>query len=122
MIDPEKKRFSIKEVADLLKESEPTLRYWENEFPEVIVPDRKGRGVRSYKEKDIEDLRMIKYLVRDCGLTLEGARKKMKTHKEEAQKKAKIMQHLHSIRDELKGLVKAMNDAAKCSGFFPHSS
>ena len=110
MIEPEKKHFSIKEVAELLKENEPTLRYWESEFPEVIVPRRNARGVRSYMENDIEDLRLVRYLIRDCGLTLEGARKRLKNNKEEAQKKAKIMQHLASIRLELKSLMKAMNE------------
>jgi len=111
MKEAEKKFFSIKEVADLLKENETTLRYWESEFPEVIAPRRNARGVRSYMENDIEDLRLVRYLIRDCGLTLDGARKKMKNNQEEAQKKAKIMQHLYSIREELKGLAKAMNEA-----------
>ena len=111
--EPEKNFFSIREVADMLKENEPTLRYWESEFPEVIAPRRYGRGVRAYQESDIENLRLVKYLVRDCGLTLDGARKKLKNNKEEEEKKAKIMHRLCSIKEELKGLGEAMREAER---------
>ena len=113
MKEPEKKTFSIREVADLLKENEHTLRYWESEFPELIEPRRHKRGVRAYQESDIDDLRLVKYLVRDCGLTLDGARKKLKNNKEEEVKKAKIMHRLRSIREELKGLRDAMREAER---------
>ena len=110
---PSKMHFSIKEVASLLGETEPTLRYWESEFRNVISPDRNGRGVRSYSEKDIDDVRLIKYFIRDCGLTLEGVRKKLKNNKESAIRQAKIVQHLKKIRAEVKALDEALNMVEK---------
>ncbi|MDR0744252.1 MAG: MerR family transcriptional regulator, partial [Tannerella sp.] len=61
--------YSIREVASDLDENESTLRYWEGEFRDVISPRRNDRGVRFYSEKDVNDVRLIKYLIRDCGLT-----------------------------------------------------
>jgi len=110
---PSKIYYSIKEVASLLGETEPTLRYWESEFRNVISPDRNKRGVRSYSEKDIDDVRLIKYFIRDCGLTLEGVRKKLKNNKESAIRQAKVVQRLKKIRAEVKALDAALNMVEK---------
>ena len=110
---PTKIYYSIKEVASLLNENEPTLRYWEGEFRNIITPMRNERGVRFYSEKDIDDVRLLKYLIRDCGLTLEGTRKKLKNNKEGVERQAKAVQHLKNIRAELKALDEAMNEVEK---------
>ena len=103
--------FSIKEVASLLDESEPTLRYWEKEFQYVITPKRNKYGARFYTESDIDDVRLIKYLIRDCGLTLDGVRKRLKNNKDGAVKQAKVVQYLRSIRAEIKALGEALYEA-----------
>ena len=105
--------YSIKEVASLLNEPESTLRYWEYEFPEIIKPTRNERGVRFYKESDIDDVRKIHYLIRDCRLTLDGVRKKLKTDYESVEKQAKVVIKLKKIKTELKGLIDAFNKAEK---------
>ena len=102
--------YSIKEVSELLDEAGSTLRYWESEFQDVISPRRSERGVRFYSEKDIEDIRLIKYLIRDNGLTFDGARKKLKNNKESAIRQSKVVQHLKNIREELKKLGKALDE------------
>lgn len=105
--------YSIREVAAVLEENETTLRYWEGEFQDVISPRRNDRGVRFYSEKDIHDVRLIKYLIRDCGLTLEGVRKRLKNNKESAVKQAKVVQHLKQIKQELKGLKEALDEVER---------
>ena len=105
--------YSIKEVAEAVGEPESTLRYWEDEFPEVITPTRNDRGVRFYKENDIENVRMIRYLIRDCRLTLDGVRKKLKNNKDSAVKQAKVVLRLKNIRVELKSLSDAMGEVDK---------
>ena len=103
--------YSIKEVSSLLGETEPTLRYWEDQFQDIISPTRNDRGVRFYSEKDIDDVRLIKYFIRDCGLTLEGVRKKLKNNKDSAARQAKLVQHLKNIRAEVKALSRALDEA-----------
>ena len=105
--------YSIKEVSASLQESESTLRYWESEFRNIISPMRNERGVRYYSEKDIEDVRLIKYLIRDCGLTLEGVRKRLKNNKDAVERQAKAVQHLKNIRAEVKALDNALNEVEK---------
>lgn len=105
--------YSIKEVASLLKEPESTLRYWEDEFPEEIKPTRSERGVRQYKEEDIDNIRFIQYNIRDCRLTLDGVRKKLKNNKEGAIKQANVVMKLKNIKAELQALGKSMSEADK---------
>ena len=113
--------YSIKEVSELLDETEPTLRYWEGEFQDVISPRRNERGVRFYSEKDIDDVRMIKFLIRNNGLTLEGVRKRLKNNKEAAIRQSKVAQHLNNIKAELKELGKAMDDVENLKQSFRNS-
>ncbi len=68
---------SIGEVAALLGEAPSTLRFWETEFPQ-IKPVKNSRGSRSYTARDIELLRRIQHLTRQCGYTLEGARDQLR--------------------------------------------
>lgn len=102
--------YSIKEVAVLLGETEHTLRFWENEFPDDIVPKRNDRGVRFYKEEDIEDIRQIQYFLRDCRLTLDGVHKRFKNNREKSERQAKVILRLKKIKSELKELGKVMDE------------
>ncbi len=72
----EKLYYSITEVADLLKLKAHVLRYWEKEFG-ILRPNRNRAGNRMYSKKDIELLSMIKHLLHEQGLTIEGARKRL---------------------------------------------
>ena len=47
--------YSVGEVAKMLGVSESLLRFWEKEFPQ-ITPKKAGRGIRQYRQEDIETL------------------------------------------------------------------
>ena len=66
--------YSIGEVAEMLGLSETLLRYWEKEFPS-ITPKKAGRNVRQYSQEDIDQLRLVRHLVKDKGMKLAAARK-----------------------------------------------
>jgi DNA-binding transcriptional MerR regulator len=74
----EKLYYSIGEVAAMLDVAPSVLRFWESEF-DCLRPVKNKRGTRSYTARDIELLRRIHYLTRECGYTLEGAREQMRT-------------------------------------------
>ena len=93
-------------------ETESTLRFWESEFPEEITPKRNERGVRYYQEKDIEDVQLIQYLIRDCRLTLDGVRKRLDNNREISVRQAKAVLRLKNIKTELKALGKTMEQVA----------
>lgn len=97
---PKKIFYSIGEVAEMFGVTEPTLRYWEKEF-NTIKPSKTPKGTRQYKEEDIEAIRLIHYLVKGQGLTLAGAKQKLKENKETVMNTEDIVHRLKTVREEL---------------------
>lgn len=102
--------YSIKEVAELLSVTEPTLRYWETVFPQV-KPYKGANGVRRYTNDDIKTLRTIYYLVKERGLTLEGAKKQLKHGgpKNPAETNSEVIDRLKGIKEELLALKEQLD-------------
>ena len=73
--------YSISEVAQMFDVNESLLRFWEKEFPQ-LSPKKGSRGVRQYRKEDIETVKLIYHLVKERGMTLPGARQRMKDNKE----------------------------------------
>ena len=67
----------IGEVAEMLQVNPSLLRYYETEFP-TLRPHKNKKGNRFYTDSDIDLLRQILHLTRDCGYTLEGARQQLR--------------------------------------------
>ena len=73
---------SIGEVAKILnlvnKEkgtlNTHTIRFWEKEFKQ-IRPNILNGNRRYYNNDTIEILKKVKYLLKDCGMTISGAKK-----------------------------------------------
>ena len=64
---------SISEVAQMFDVNESTLRFWEKEFDQ-IRPRKAGKGTRSYRQEDIDAIRLVYHLVKERGMPLAGAR------------------------------------------------
>ena len=73
----EKLYHSIGEVARMLNVNPSVLRFWETQFPS-IQPHKNKKGTRYYTDDDIDLLRQIYHLTRECGYTLEGARERLR--------------------------------------------
>ena len=97
----EKLYYSISEVAGLLGESVSLVRFWSNSFPKLIKPVRNAKGNRQYTAADIEVLRQVHYLVRDKGLTLEGAARQMSADKKGVNRSVQVLDSLKEIRAQL---------------------
>jgi len=97
---PKKIFYSIGEVAEMFGITEPTLRYWEKEF-DTVKPAKTSKGTRQYREEDIETIRLIHYLVKEKGLTLAGAKQKLKENKETVVNTEEIVHRLKMVREEL---------------------
>ena len=91
--------YSIGEVAAMLDVAPSVLRFWETEV-DCIRPTKNRRGSRSYTEHDIEMLRRIHYLTRECGYTLEGAREQMRQRPVE-DPKMEVVKNLQEVRSFL---------------------
>ncbi|MDG2342031.1 MAG: MerR family transcriptional regulator [Cytophagales bacterium] len=93
-----KKYYSIGEVSDQLNLNTSLIRYWESEF-EVLNPKKNKKGLRKYKDKDIETLKKIHSLLKNDGFTIEGAKKHFKS--KVLNEENKIISELESIKKKL---------------------
>lgn len=106
MIDFERNKklyYTIKEVAAHFGVNESLLRFWETEFKE-IKPRKTDGGSRQYTKSDIETIELVYYLVREKGLTLEGARQNLKVKKDEETRRMEVLRKLQNIKKELNDL------------------
>jgi Predicted transcriptional regulators len=100
--------YRISELSQMLGESESLIRFWSNEFPQFIKPDRNRRGVRLYTKGDVENLKKIHYLVKERGMTLAGAAKRMRDNREGTDRAVEICNKLKDIRDLLTEVQKSL--------------
>lgn len=100
--------YSIGEVAKMFKVNESLLRFWEKEFP-FIAPKKAGGNIRQYRKEDIENIRLVYHLVKEKGMTLQGARQKLKMNKETTIRTTEIIDRLKVIREELVSMRKELD-------------
>ena len=101
--------YSISEVARMFDVNESLLRYWEKEFPTIISPKKAGGNIRQYRKEDIENIRLVYHLVKEKGMTLQGAKQRLKVNKEETVQTAEVVSRLKEIREELVKLRKSLD-------------
>lgn len=92
----------------MMNVSESLLRYWESEFPH-LRPKTTGNRVRQYTQKDINQIKIIYNLVKVRGFKLAAARKVLNANRDGADKSAKVMENLISVRDQLVSLKKQLD-------------
>lgn len=95
--------YSVKEVAAHFKVNESLLRFWETEF-DIINPRKTEGGTRQYTKDDIENIAVVYHLVKEKGLTLEGARQTLKQKRDEETRKIQVINRLEKIKKELEDL------------------
>lgn len=95
--------YSVKEVAAHFNVNESLLRFWESEF-DIINPRKTEGGTRQYTKDDIENIAVVYHLVKEKGLTLEGARQTLKQKRDEETRKIQVINRLEQIKKELEDL------------------
>ena len=100
--------YSIGEVARMFDVNESLLRYWEKEFP-IIAPKKAGGNIRQYRKEDIENIRLVYHLVKEKGMTLQGAKQRLKLNKEKTAQTTEVLDRLKLIREELVKLRKSLD-------------
>ncbi len=93
--------YNISETAEIIGESVSLIRYWSDYFSRYVHPKRNAKGNRSYTEEDINALKQIHYLVKECGMTLEGAAKRLQNEGAKVDNSTKIMDSLKNLRSQL---------------------
>ena len=100
---PEKKYYSISEVATHFNVNTSLLRYWEKEFDQ-INPLIKSSGIRKFTKENIDTISLIYTMLKKDGLTIQGAKKKLKSNDISEAENLIILKKLNKIREDLKSL------------------
>lgn len=93
--------YTIGEAAEAIGESVSLVRFWSNSFPKFLRPARNAKGNRLYTPADIETLKQIHYLVKERGLTLEGAAARLDSDRIRVDRNAKLLESLRQMRAQL---------------------
>ncbi len=93
--------YSIGEVSELFGESTSLIRFWSNKFNDVIKPQKNKKGNRMFTPQDIANFRIIHHLVREKGMTLDGAHKRMKENKTGEDRSLEVISALERVKEEL---------------------
>jgi DNA-binding transcriptional MerR regulator len=96
----EKLYYSIGEVSQLFNVNTSLIRFWEKEF-DIIKPHKNKKGNRLFTPIDVENFHLIYHLVKEKGMTLKGAAKKLKENKEDTIHNFEVIRNLESIRGML---------------------
>ncbi len=92
--------YSIGEVAKMFDVNVSLIRYWENEF-DILKPKKNKKGNRLFTPKDINNLHLIHYLVKEKRLTLEGVKLKLKENKQDTIQNFEVVKKLKNIKSML---------------------
>jgi DNA-binding transcriptional MerR regulator len=99
-ISPEKRYYTIGEVASIFEVNTSLIRFWEKEF-DILKPKKNKKGNRLFTPKDVENLRVIYHLVKERGFTLKGAQTKLRENKGDTAKVAEVVHRLKTIKQAL---------------------
>src|SRR5690606_5484780 len=114
---PDKLFFRIGEVAEIVGVKPHVLRYWESELG-VLRPMKTRGSHRQYRRRDVELAVLIKKLLHDEGLTIQGARRRLRelghTHRmsivpDEASREVQLRAALLGVRETLVGLLERLD-------------
>ena len=99
--------YTIGEVSDMFNVNQSLLRYWETEF-KTINPKRSPKGTRYYSQKDIEEIKLIHYLLKERKLKIEGAKQVLKHKRESTVRAQQVVERLKSLRSELIAIMEEL--------------
>jgi DNA-binding transcriptional MerR regulator len=96
----EKLYYSIGEVARMFNVNASLIRFWEKEF-DIIKPKKNKKGNRFFTKQDIENFNLIFHLVKERGMTLAGAKKKLRENRDDAVNNFEVVKTLNEIKNVL---------------------
>ena len=100
--------YTMGEVAQMLGENPSAIRYWSNYFDKFVKPQRNAKGNRLYHPEDVETLKQIQFLIKNQGLTLEGAKQRLTEDRRSVDRRVKALASLKAIREQLVQVRKSL--------------
>jgi len=100
--DTVKLYYTIGEVAEMFHVNTSLIRFWEKEF-DIIKPKKNKKGNRLFTPEDLDNFKVIYNLVKEQGLTLEGAKKYLKENRKTVKHELKTEKsQFNEIENKLK--------------------
>jgi DNA-binding transcriptional MerR regulator len=97
------------EVTEMFDVNASLIRYWESKF-DCIKPHKNKKGNRMFTPSDIENFKLIYHLVKEKGMTLEGANSAMKRRNKSVKRDVSILERLQNIRAMLLEVRESLGD------------
>lgn len=89
--------YSMGEVSEMFDVNPSLIRYWESQF-DVLRPKKNKKGNRLFRPEDIEHLKVIYHLVKERGMTLDGAKKALKQNRGAISRDSELLERLQRVR------------------------
>lgn len=106
----EKIYFSSGEIAEMFGENISLIRFWSDKFSDFIKPKRNKKGNRQFSKEDVETFKVVYHLVKEKGMTLDGAAQHLKFGRGNLDKNIEIVSSLTSIKEQLSQVYNALGD------------
>lgn len=103
--------YSMGEVAEMFDVNRSLIRHWESKF-DCLRPHKNKKGNRMFTPADVEKLKQIYHLVKEQGMTLEGANKVMKSSSKDVARDTELLERLMQIRSALVEVRDGLNGGA----------
>ena len=97
----EKLFYSIGEVAEMFGENTSLIRFWANRFEGLINPVKNKKGNRMFSPHDLETSKLVYHLIKEKGMTLDGARKRLEENRDGEDKSLEVIRSLENIKQTL---------------------
>lgn len=88
------------------------IRHWESKF-DCLRPHKNKKGNRLFSPSDVEKLKQIYHLVKERGMTLEGANKAMKSSRGVLSRDTELLERLQRIRAALVEVREELRDGVQ---------
>ena len=101
------------EVSEMFDVNPSLIRHWEAKF-EVLKPQKNKKGNRMFTPEDVENLKLIYHLVKERGMTLDGARRALKGGgMPGVARDMELLERLQSIRAQLVEVRNELKESAE---------
>lgn len=92
----------------MFNENTSLIRFWSEKFSDFIKPARNKKGNRLYSAEDVRNFEIIHHLVKEKGMTLEGAAKRMRDNRTGADRSVEVIDKLNDIKTKLQEIQKSL--------------
>ena len=102
--------YSMGEVSEMFDVNPSLIRFWEQKFS-ILKPEKNKKGNRLFTQQDVDNLKLIYHLVKENGMTLAGAQKRLKENREGLERNLEIIERLQTIKTLLLEVRQELKEA-----------